>query len=130
MVWHLWSNTLGIRKLLEDTLTCGHKGRQQVRVQTATAATLLGFVPRCMQIYMNSLHEAETELEALLPAGRKHKGNLGEGRGSGGESEEDSSEEEADDPAQEAGAAWEQGSIKVGGAHVPSDNCRGATWRC
>jgi hypothetical protein len=82
-----------------------------------------------MQVYMNSLQKEETELETLLPAGKKHKGNLGEGRGSGGESEDDSSEEdEGDGPGQEAGAAWEQGDIKVGGVRAPSNLGAGRHW--
>lgn len=68
-----------------------------------------------MQKYINSLHQAEAELEALLPAGKQHKGSLGEGHSSAGEGEEDrSDEDEAGGPGQEAGAAWEQGGIKVG----------------
>lgn len=77
-----------------------------------------------IQRYINSLRQAEAELEALLPAGqRQHKGSLGEGtrsddsEGRGGEGEEEEEEEdEGHDGAaaeNEAEGAWEEGAIKV-----------------
>jgi hypothetical protein len=77
-----------------------------------------------LQRYINSLRQAEAELEALLPAGqRQHKGSLGEGtrsdtEGRGGE-EGDEMDEEGEGlgdaaAADEPEGAWAEGAIKVG----------------
>lgn len=82
----------------------------------------------CLQTYINSLRQAEEELDALLPAGRKQKGDLGEGRGEGGEEDDDESEggnddggsAAADGAEEDEGETWQGAAVKV---RVRADSC-------
>lgn len=73
-----------------------------------------------LQRYLNTLKQAEEELDALLPANKQHKGNLGEGRRSAEDGDESDEEGDQDDAAAEgdAEAAWEEGAVKVGSVGV------------
>lgn len=93
--------------------------------------------PPLLQVYINTLRQAEEELAVLQPKGQhggKRRG-IGEGTGEPGSSSEE--EEEVDEGGEQpdGGAAWEQGGLKVcagqaargasgGGGHVlNSDRC-------
>lgn len=83
----------------------------------------------CLQTYINSQRQAEEELDALLPAGRKQKGDLGEGRGEGGGQEDDDESEggendeggaAADGQEEDEEETWQGAAVQV---RARADSC-------
>lgn len=69
-----------------------------------------------LQRYLNTLRQAEEELNALLPASKQHRGNLGEGRRTAEDGSDSDEGGEQDGAAAEGDAetVWEEGAVKVG----------------